>query len=233
MQNLKPIPNNFIKKVSKKNIFKRLKNKDIILLQNFEKNIRTRNLTPREVNFSSFFSVDPIYYIKFLQQTSPSRIYDIGCGGNIWKNIFPNIIGIDPTSEHADINDSFDKNFIKKYQGNFESVIAINALHFIPIFNFKKRMLELKDILEVNGRAYVTFNLAVLVKNTQNIEDVLKTTSKDEKDLVRSADPYIRNCLQELKNSGFNFLCIDIDFDKYEYNSNMDGNIRLVFEKEY
>ena len=41
------------------------------------------------------FDVIPHYYIKFLLDVDPESILDIGCGENVFRKIYPNVIGMD------------------------------------------------------------------------------------------------------------------------------------------
>ena len=61
--------------------------------------------TPR---YSIILGVIPcatFYYLNYLSEINPSEIVDIGCGMNFFKDILPNVIGIDPEHTYADIQD--------------------------------------------------------------------------------------------------------------------------------
>ena len=51
--------------------------------------------TPRAKLYQSRFSCEPFYFLDFLIKQNPEKIYDLGCGCNIFKKYIPNIIGID------------------------------------------------------------------------------------------------------------------------------------------
>lgn len=185
--------------------------------------------TPRlmSLELNSNFSVVPFYYLDFLLEKTPTSIIDVGCGANIFKRIIPCIHGIDPILDnpYADEVGSFDSEFSQRHKDEYESVFSINAIHFISLVDFEKRILEFINIVKPGGRGFVTFNLTRM----------LELTSKEELEQLFSTQvitiplivEYIRSAI---RNISIKFLVVDLYIDK-EINEIMNGNIRLVFEK--
>jgi hypothetical protein len=128
------------------------------------------NPTPRERkiysgDISSCLHI--CYVIEYLMSINSSEIVDIGCGMNMFKELYP-IIGVDPTDPRADINAIFDRKFVKIYREKFNSAIAINSLHFIPIWQIKKRLKQFSNIIKKNGLGYLTINSHMLIRHTDN-----------------------------------------------------------------
>lgn len=185
--------------------------------------------TPRLVTLEleSNFSVAPLYYLDFLLEKKPQVVVDIGCGANIFKRIIPCIHGIDPTPDntYADEFGTFDSEFSQAHKDEYESVFAINSVHFVSLIDFEKRLLEFINIVKPGGRGFVTFNATRM----------LERTSKEEYNQLfvnieitpQTITDYVCGIIQ---NISVKFLVIDLYIDK-EINEIMNGNIRLVFEK--
>ena len=195
----------------------------------FEKNWQQfRFITPRQhwaQAHPSYFSAVPFYYLDFLVKKNPKKIYDIGCGWNIFKKYIPNIIGIgaeNPGDEnfYADIHSFVDDEFIMRHQNYFESAFSICALHFVPLSNLKKVVLDFYSILAPGGTGWVALNLQRMLEHDLSIP---KINSKSITDL----DINIRNQIYDI---GIDFLVVDIDLT--ELNEFMNGNIRLVMQKK-
>lgn len=226
MENIKQMPPGFKESFLLTDIGKQLeKIYDLIT----DKEVHQTFSTPREDFMTRSFSIAPFYYTNFLTEKNTGTIYDIGCGSNFFKKYYPEVIGIDPENEKADLRDTFDNNFVQKYENAIQSLISINALHFIPIQQLTERLHQINRVLTDKGRAFVTFNLARMMERTENLDFLeiinFKKYSPDTKHL-QIIESYIRS---ELHNSKLNFVCIDIDFSVY--NAFLNGNIRLVFDK--
>jgi hypothetical protein len=185
--------------------------------------------TPRLVALESdtSFSVAPLYYLDFLLEKNPTSIIDIGCGANIFKRIIPCVHGIDPIPDNsaADEIGSFDNEFSQAHKDEYESVFSINAIHFISLIDFEKRMLEFINIVKPGGRGFVTFNVTRMLERTskEEFQQLFGDTVVD----IQTITDYVRDVIQ---NISVKFLVIDLYIDK-EMNEIMNGNIRLVFEK--
>lgn len=115
------------------------------------------------------FSLVPFYFLEFLLEKKPKNIYDLGCGWNIFKKYIPNVIGVgaeDPSSEwyFADIHDYVDDEYIRGHQNYFESVFSICALHFVPMSDLRKRVLDFASMIKPGGRGWITFNAVRMLK---------------------------------------------------------------------
>ena len=96
--------------------------------------------TPREwygnKGRRTIFSTIPFYYIEYLTKHNPSKIYDIGCGWNIFKKYIPNIIGVSgelPTNidYHGDEYGFVDDKYIQVL--DIVSMIAPNGRLFLAL----------------------------------------------------------------------------------------------------
>lgn len=185
--------------------------------------------TPRLVTLESEsnFSVAPLYYLDFLLEKNPRVVVDIGCGANIFKRIIPCIHGIDPTPDntYADEFGTFDSEFSQAHKDEYESVFAINSVHFVSFIDFEKRLLEFINIVKPGGRGFVTFNVTRMYERTSN-EEFEKLFGGIGVNPQTVTD-YVCRVIQ---NISAKFLVIDLYIDK-EFNEIMNGNIRLVFER--
>ena len=182
---------------------------------------------------NTVFNVVPFYYIKYIQEIQPDKIYDIGCGWNLLKQYIPNIIGID-SNRHAkyvcfDIDDSFNDEFILKYQNLMSAFIAICSLHFYPLSQIKLRIQNALNCLKSGGRAYLTFNIARMIE-----ADKLFWVHRENNNF-EYVEKWIRN---ELDNSEWNYLVFDLDFcikenhKEKQWDEPLEGNLRMVIEKK-
>jgi len=179
------------------------------------------------------FSVVPFYYIKYIQDIHSDKIYDIGCGWNLPKQYIPNLIGID-SRRHAtyvryDIDDSFNDDFILRYQNQMSAFIAICSLHFYPLSQIKLRIQNALNCLKSGGRAYLTFNIARMID-----KDKLFWVHRENNDF-EYVEKWIRN---ELYNPDWNYIVFDLDFwitedhKEKQWEEALDGNLRMVIEKK-
>lgn len=91
------------------------------------------------------FDITPHYYIKFLLDNCPESFVDIGCGLNVFKKIYPNIIGIDSDlKSNFDIFDHLDEGFVAGHKECFDAIISINTIHFSSIETINDRLLWIK-----------------------------------------------------------------------------------------
>lgn len=194
--------------------------------KNFE--LLDNHITPRQragdkMPVPRKFSMVPFYYINFLLEKSSDKIYDLGCGWNIFKKYIPNIIGVaaeDPLSQYfyGDIHDLVDESYVRYHQNYFESVFSINALHFCPIDNLRDVVLDFASMIKSGGRGFLAINLQRMIDRAVDRRKFL--------DFNFNYDLYVRT---ELNNVPFNYLVFDVDLTVLD--DSMDGNIRLVIEK--
>ena len=178
--------------------------------------------TPRQImagirpRVTKFFAV-LFYYLGYLLDAEPNKIYDLGCGVNIFKKYIPNVIGIgaeNPNEDlfYADTHDHVDGDFISGHKDFFESVFSINALHFITYQDLRQRVLDFHSMIRPGGRGWLSLNFARLGDRPN------KSKSDLEQDVRRS-----------LSNLDIEYLVVDIDFTVLD--EWMNGNIRLVMKK--
>jgi hypothetical protein len=185
------------------------------------------NLTPRQEALYSKFFVSSLYYLEFLLEKNPKVIVDIGCGANLFKKLIPNIHGIDPEPGNhlADEFDLFDADFSQGHTDAYESAFSINALHFISLKDFEKRILEFYNIVAPGGRGFITFGVMRMVERTsaQDLQTLFSSNSPTTEQLTQ----YVKTVLNSLT---INFLLAEVLIND-GVNEIINGDIRLIFEK--
>lgn len=176
------------------------------------------------------FDISPHYYIKFLLDISPKNFVDIGCGLNVFKKIYPEIIGIDSDPEsNFDIFDHVDECFVSGHLECFDAVISINTIHFSSIETVKDRLLWIKDMLKSGGRAFVSTNLETWLMYTD------KQRCLSLFDSIPSLTDLVQYVHQQAMDTGIDFLVIDYPALTYTNQSTIrddyNGNLRWVFKK--
>ena len=182
-------------------------------------------ITPRWTEINRYTRTTPFYYIEKVAAIGANVINDLGCGCNVFKRYYPNIIGMD-NCRFADVQGWVDDKFIAENQNKCEAIIAINSLHFRPLTEFKKSVLDIISILKPGGRAYLAYNAGKLCEeSTKNgeMEKLFNTTNPSNLQL----DEYIRAQLDEIQT---NWLVVDVSVARVRADMH-EGNIRLVFEK--
>jgi hypothetical protein len=202
---------------------------DVILTYTFKQNFL---YTPREYQLAKRFSMIPLWYLSFLASEHPTTIVDVGCGANLFKPLIKKIYnidcyGIDPTPENhaADEFDIFDAEFSQGHSEVYESAFSINALHFVPLFQFSTRVIEFYNIIAKGGRGFLALNSARMVDCTEP-QWLLDTFGKSTPDPLQVQE-YV---LDQLSMLDIDFVVTDLLISKYP-NEFMDGNIRMVFKK--
>jgi hypothetical protein len=178
----------------------------------------------------------PYYYIKYLLDTDPSCILDIGCGKNVFKKSFPALlIGMDSgelcderTLGSVDIVKKFDSEFVEQNQKMYPAVMSINAIHFAPIHSITQRLDWIKQLVRAKGRAFVTFNIEtwLMFTDRKTIESIFGNVPQWE-DVVN----YVN---QQILAANLDFLVVDwpvLHISKHSgIRDNYNGNVRLVFQ---
>jgi hypothetical protein len=185
-------------------------------------------------------SITTLYYLQFLLETSPTAIHDIGCGWNIWKRYYPQIVGIDFDSKFADISDKFNDDFINRHREQLESVMSVNMylglkednnntygflVEPITFENYIDQIIYFAQILKPGGRAYVSQNKLGFLKYTrQEWFDKYNVSKYNYSALSKIL-------LDDLKeNFPYKILSFDCELDILD-SMTFDGCVRLVFEK--
>ena len=125
---------------------------------------------------------------------------------------------------YGDIYGKFDDEYVAGHQNYFESVFAICSLHFHPLSDFKKTILDFASTICLNGRGFLSFNLQRLIDHTG--EDFLIAQFGTITPTTMQYDNWVR---KELSTTKLNFLILDVDLTLLD--EAIDGNIRLVIEK--
>lgn len=199
---------------------------DIILWDKHVKNLYS--ITPRQSMGQRIFNVTPFYYLNKLTETNPSKIYDIGCGWNIFKKYIPSIIGIDFRQQYAeiyaDIEADINKDYIISHKEQFESAFSICALHYHSLTNLEKIITNFLSMIKLNGRGFLSLNLERMIDVTSTEENINLFGIVNPS--YKQYDQYIRSVVEKIPCE---YLIVDIDLSvRNEY---LNGNIRLVFEK--
>jgi hypothetical protein len=188
--------------------------------------LKSQGRTPRQLAATRQFSVVPFYYLNILTDQNPSVIYDLGCGWNIFKKYIPGVIGVgaepvDSGSYFGDIPGKVDSNYVREHQNYFDSVFSINALHFYPLRNIRKIVLDFISMLAPGGYGFLTLNLARMI--ALDFTRYKNYTVEDFENYVRT----------ELSNVPAEYKVFDVNFRNpgYKLDNFMDGNIRLICHK--
>jgi hypothetical protein len=175
-------------------------------------------------------SATSFYYINKLLEKNPSVIHDIGCGWNMFKKYIPNIVGISPDSPDdkstwcGDEFDFFDFDFVANHQDHYESVMSICSLQYVPLSTLRDRVIGFISIVKQGGRGYIALDPHPMI--VRETPEYLFDLFGSETPSAEVIDQYIREQLADLP---CNVLVLDID--SIEHHDELDGTIRIVFEK--
>lgn len=186
--------------------------------------------TPRQILGTRIGSATSFYYINKLLEKNPETIYDIGCGWNMFKKYIPNIVGISPDNPDstpvwtADEFDFFDFDFVANHQDYYESAMAICSLNYVPISTLRDRIIGFISIIKPGGRGYIALDPHAMIERESPVFlfDIFGT----EEPSPEAMDQYIKEQLEDLPCELLIF-----DVDSVEYKNELDGTIRIVFEK--
>jgi len=183
--------------------------------------------TPRELYFYPRFTVNSLYYIDFLAELNPDKIVDIGCGMNIHKEFYPNIIGIDYEHPKADIIEKYDDDFVERHEEEYECAMSIGAIMFESFATIEHRMRQFIRIIKHGGRGFVTINVARSLGHYTTKQDLFNLLGK-ERPSTKEISDYCDQIVENLP--GVKLLVVDNVIEE-RYNDFMDGNLRIVFER--
>ncbi len=173
-------------------------------------------MTPRQYRGTRIFSMVPFYYIH--QLGLDSKIYDIGCGWNIYKKYLTNLIGIagepvDSKYYYGDKHGLIDDSYISNNIQQFDNVMSMNALHFIPLSDFSQRIYQIKKITKPGGKIFIMMNVCQMI-------------SLESSDLKNHAAEYIREEMNQFAND---IICFELD-DKNIQSNMSEGTLRFVIQ---
>jgi hypothetical protein len=170
----------------------------------------------------TIFTACIFYYIEYLTRHNPTKIYDLGCGWNIFKRYIPGVIGIagEPESVsnyYGDMNDYIDDEFIENHRDYYNSVMCLGTLNFLPFGDFTKIVSGFVSMIKPGGRGLLTLNIGPMIKTSNKGFEGYKTADYEQ---------YIRT---ELENIDCEFEVVDVDLTVMS--EMMNGNVRLVCHK--
>jgi len=189
-------------------------------------------LTPRRCLSFSIFDAVSLYYLEYLTDLNPSKIYDVGCGSNSFKKYIPNIVGIDvPDSKNKLIKntaDYYDNSLIDNsfYVNNFEkfnSAFSICSLHYFSLQNIRERVIQFSSLISKGGRGYIALNISIMLESYSGVEKFLKPSQTQ----INEIDKFVR---KKLYNLPFKIEVFESTIKK-EYDNYLNGNVRIVFTK--
>ena len=78
-------------------------------------------------------------------------VLDVGCGTNPFKRIIPNLIGIDPAFDQADV-----KCTIEEYTTDqkFDVALCLGSINFGSVVDIERQIAKVVSLLEPHGRIY-------------------------------------------------------------------------------
>lgn len=189
-------------------------------------------LTPRRWLSFSIFDAVSLYYLQYLMDVNPSKIYDVGCGSNSFKKYIPNIVGIDvPHSKNKLIKntaDCYDDSLIDDsfYVNNFEkfdSAFSICSLHYFSLQNIRERVIQFSSLISKGGRGYIALNISRMLECYLGVNEL----SKPSHTKINQIDVFVR---KKLYNLPFKIEVFESTIKK-EYDNYLNGNVRIVFTK--
>ena len=177
--------------------------------------IHIDNLAPRIYIDNRIMFKDIVYYISILYKNNPGIIADIGAGACVWDQWFDNIFSFEPKpgdfSLEPDSRESFNNDFILKYNKSFDCGMAINSLHFIPYSEISQRIDDAMSV--VKDRFLMTFNLKMLAKFS---------------DIEYDYESGLKRLLDILHKTEYNILMLD--FVESESVAGINGHVRIIYE---
>jgi hypothetical protein len=84
------------------------------------------------------------------------KTVDVGCGGNFFKKIYPNIWGVDMNGSAFD--EKLTPDWYIDNWGKWSHAFAINSMHFFPQQQIPEQVKKIIGILQPNGTAFITLN---------------------------------------------------------------------------
>lgn len=190
----------------------------------------TTYATPRHRIGRRICTMTSFYYIQYILEKNPEKIYDFGCGWNLFKKYIPNIIGISPDNPadgqtyFADEYDYFDADYIENHKDSLDAAISICALNYTPLTTIRSNVKGFISVIKPGGRGYIALDIAPM--RDREDPDVLDRLFGTTIPSVHEIDDYVREQLSDLP---VDYLVFDLD--SLEYSDEIDGQVRIVFER--
>lgn len=209
-----------------------------ILYRDIEEN-RTRDYF-----LNKYFTADTLYYIEKIKDTNPSRIVHIGCGSNIFKKIYGDLIyGVDVDHPEADELNIWDSQFLIDNYQKFDSAMSICSLQ-PSLGMLESTISDFISVLSPMGIGYLSFSSTILINFTPSSE--LEGVQSDEEELLglsavyESAFPegtnnkvmlktFIDNVVYKFKDNIIEYS--NLMDDETVVSTAMDGDIRILLKK--
>lgn len=98
------------------------------------------------------------------------RILDVGCGNNYFKDMFPNLIGIDPANDNAHI-----KTTLEEYTSSkpFDVALCLGSINFGTEEKIKAQLDKLHSLMDRNSRIYWRCNPGIKDHNNTDGDRVV------------------------------------------------------------
>jgi len=182
--------------------------------------------TPRWRHMHGYFTMASFYYLGFIMREHPTTVADIGCGENVFKAFYPQIVGYDPFIPSADHEAYFDDDFASANRRAFDSAFACNSIHFSSMGEFPRMLDLLASTVKPGGIVHATANLTRFL-------DAEATAEGREHGYAESVDMALR-ADSMLRSLGLDWLVVDQCYDgiypgDLDFNNGILGNLRLVF----
>jgi hypothetical protein len=188
----------------------------------------------RDLYRRCYFGFAIFYFYQYLTKINPDHILDIGCGSNVFKDLVPGLVGLDPYHPDADICDLCDDEYVAGHERYFSALSAVNSLHFVGLDQMTDTILKLYSMLRAHGRAFITLGLGQMINHTSDPAWQAMFTRPFQE---CSASDIISWVDQQLRALPIKFLVVDHCYLVQEnlgqvlLGNPVDGNIRLVMEK--
>lgn len=97
-------------------------------------------------------------------------ILDVGCGSNPLKDLFPNLIGIDPAFDQAHF-----KCTIEEYQPNklFDIALCLGSINFGNIDIIENQIAKVVNCLKLNSKIYWRLNPGRQDHDNEKCKDII------------------------------------------------------------
>jgi hypothetical protein len=178
--------------------------------------------TPRFRIHKSIVLKDIFYYINLLYDNNPRSIIDLGCGECVWKDYFPNIIGVDryPSKYSSyDFVGCFDEEFSKEHKNKYDCGMALGSLHYT---NWNEIRTQIELAMEiVKDRFLITLNFSIFDRYTSVLLNYLDKV-KSLNDILSSL-PYNIVMLDYPIQRGYSL-------EDITNNHGVNGHVRFILE---
>jgi hypothetical protein len=103
--------------------------------------------------------------------------------------------------------------------------MAICSLHYVPLTAIKATVESFISVIKPGGRGYIALDVFPMVDREDS--KILDSLFGTDKPTIHEIDDYVRDQLSELDCEYLVF-----DLDSIEHSDEIDGNVRIVFERK-